>query len=666
MARERYRESRNQSGSATIEAVVSFTGFLFVIFTILNVVNFCRTQMLISNAMDTVTKELTQYSYFYQVSGLQKFDQEIQAIGDSGAANLNDVAGSVGDFYTALSDAADSTEQEMLGLTNSLQDGSFNVDSIDGVLQEIEENGANITASIQGMENQLGDVVDNPVLYIKSIVAVAGSEGMDMVKSHVLAAPLAKALMKKHFGGSEADARLESLGVVDGLDGMNFGMSTIFTKENPDEIHLVVYYKLKLTQMFSWADFEATLCKETRARAWLGGDDVQATVAEPEASGDAGERGPGGDGGDSGEADTPDTPALPEASPEDTLTPEEARALMIERYGQDVVDAVSAGVDTSTWQESDWEYHIWLYQNQEVIEENVTDDNATGEAARNFVIAMFGPEIEAIISAQYDTSNWTLEDWYVAIYLYQAYQTQLQNAAAIKTQMVSMYGQETVDAVSALALGNGIDTTYWSADYWEEQIGTYLRAKWAEENKDDEGGLDANLLDDMGKFTDDALENNYQAYVNRKISKGQTPKDRLEWKKASDYWTKESPVARGNNFNKTVREADIYDYHEVYLENGKRLDSYDPDAGEIISRKATDLDKITEETYRGYLSEFSQKYSEGTKIRSNAYPELDGQELKGQYILEIPASNADISNIDYYKQIAAEYDVILRFTEEVQ
>ncbi|MBR6627859.1 MAG: hypothetical protein IKL04_07785, partial [Lachnospiraceae bacterium] len=181
-----------------------------------------------------------------------------------------------------------------------------------------------------------------------------------------------------------------------------------------------------------------------------------------------------------------------------------------------------------------------------------------------------------------------------------------------------------------------------------------------------EGGLDANLLDDKGKFADDTLENNYQTYVNRKISKGQTPKDRLEWKKASDYWTKESPVARGNNFNKTVREADIYDYHEVYLENGKRLDSYDPDAGEIISRKATDLDKITEETYRGYLSEFSHKYSEGTKIRSNAYPELDGQELKGQYILEIPANNADISNIDYYKQIATEYDVILRFTEEVK
>ena len=179
-------------------------------------------------------------------------------------------------------------------------------------------------------------------------------------------------------------------------------------------------------------------------------------------------------------------------------------------------------------------------------------------------------------------------------------------------------------------------------------------------------GSKANLLDDTGKFIDDTLENNYQAYIKRKISKGQTPKDRLEWKQASEYWTKESPVARGNNFNKTVREADIYDYHEIFLENGKRLDSYDPDAGEIISRKATDLDKISEETYRRYLSEFSSKYSEGTKIRSNAYLELDGQELRGQYILEIPASNANLSNIDYYEKIASEYDVILRFTEEVQ
>ena len=57
-----------------------------------------------------------------------------------------------------------------------------------------------------------------------------------------------------------------------------------------------------------------------------------------------------------------------------------------------------------------------------------------------------------------------------------------------------------------------------------------------------------NLLDDNGEFIDDNLENNYQKYV-KKGQKGQTPKDRLSWKAASDYWTQESPVARGNKIN---------------------------------------------------------------------------------------------------------------------
>ena len=148
------------------------------------------------------------------------------------------------------------------------------------------------------------------------------------------------------------------------------------------------------------------------------------------------------------------------------------------------------------------------------------------------------------------------------------------------------------------------------------------------------------------------------------MRKGQTSKNRLEWKEASDYWTKEYPVARGNNFNKKVRASKKYPYYEIHLKNGKRLDSYDPIIGEIISRKATDLSKITEETYRGYLKEFSQKYSIGTKISSNAYPDLNEKILEGNYIFEIPARNANISGIEHYKDIAKEYNVVIRFTEE--
>ena len=113
-------------------------------------------------------------------------------------------------------------------------------------------------------------------------------------------------------------------------------------------------------------------------------------------------------------------------------------------------------------------------------------------------------------------------------------------------------------------------------------------------------------------------------------------------------------TARGTEFGKVVSSP-----HAV-------LDSLIVQPLKPIIRKATDLDKISEKTYREYLSEFSSKYSEGTTIRSNAYPELDGKTFQGQYILEIPASNAGLSNIENYKKIASEYDGILRFTEEIR
>ena len=69
---------------------------------------------------------------------------------------------------------------------------------------------------------------------------------------------------------------------------------------------------------------------------------------------------------------------------------------------------------------------------------------------------------------------------------------------------------------------------------------------------------------------------------------------------------------------------------------------------------------------------YQKKHIETTYLKLNKntvlvqYPELDGLKLEGDYILEIPASNADISNIQYYEDIAEEYGIKLRFTEEIQ
>jgi len=56
-----------------------------------------------------------------------------------------------------------------------------------------------------------------------------------------------------------------------------------------------------------------------------------------------------------------------------------------------------------------------------------------------------------------------------------------------------------------------------------------------------------------------------------------------------------------NSIKLQKKQTYILPYHEVHLSNGKRLDSY-IDGTDIVSRKATNLDNITEEIYRKYLS----------------------------------------------------------------
>lgn len=170
------------------------------------------------------------------------------------------------------------------------------------------------------------------------------------------------------------------------------------------------------------------------------------------------------------------------------------------------------------------------------------------------------------------------------------------------------------------------------------------------------------LLDDSGKFIDEEAESNYQKYVLRKQKSGKIPRDRIDWKEASDHWKYNSPMARGNEFNKIAEK--IYPFNEVNLANGKRLDSYIP-GEKIISRKATDLSDIEFNTFDKYLSEMIQKYAPGTVIRSNKYKCLNGQILSGKMYLEIPAVNKDFDQIDEYMMYAKEkYDIKIIFLEE--
>ena len=276
MIRKKKQRERSERGSATVEAVVAFTGFLMVIFTILNVVNYCRAQMLISNAMDTAAKELSQYAYFYKMSGLQKFDKAVKDNSDIGAKNLDGVIGTVDGLYKSMTKMKEDGIQEATKITNAFEGKANVVETVKNTLTTMDTDVTNIDTNINSVMSAVVGVGDDPILYMKSIIAVAGNESIDLLKSHVIAAPLAKLFFVKHFGESfeEANEKLKQLGVKDGLDGMNFKMSSVFSSEEPENIHLAVYYKLQLAQFFKGLELEVPICKESVTRAWLGGDNV--------------------------------------------------------------------------------------------------------------------------------------------------------------------------------------------------------------------------------------------------------------------------------------------------------------------------------------------------------------------------------------------------------
>lgn len=177
----------------------------------------------------------------------------------------------------------------------------------------------------------------------------------------------------------------------------------------------------------------------------------------------------------------------------------------------------------------------------------------------------------------------------------------------------------------------------------------------------------ASLLDKAGKFVDAVLEADYQKYVARKSALGKSVRERLDWKQIRDYWLNDSPMARGNAFNRKAVIEQWYDYNEVTLENGKRLGGYTPpkngQAGMIISRKATDLDDIEFTTFENYLKEAQNKYATGSKINAPKYgDELKGKVLEGDIYLEIPASNTTSSRIQEYSNLAkSKYDITIIF-----
>ncbi len=261
------RELKKENGSVTIEATIALTAFMFAIVTILTIVNICVVQARISYGLNTTAKEISQYSYLYSLTGLNKIQSDIYDEGVEGTKDISKMLSDINEVYTEI---------ENLG-----QEAQQPPNDINGVLSKWDS----VIESVQGIEgagsslyDTISDIAKDPKNLMFGIAKLALSKGFDLVKSRLIAAPLTKVMMKRHLvstKGGDVESYLKSLGVIPAangsyLDGLDFTKSSLFP-EGSGVIRLNVSYDVKVIELLP-IDFSFHFNQTAVTHGWPAGE----------------------------------------------------------------------------------------------------------------------------------------------------------------------------------------------------------------------------------------------------------------------------------------------------------------------------------------------------------------------------------------------------------
>lgn len=265
-----------EKGNITIEATIALTTFLFMFIMIYSLITICRAQAKIQVALDGTAKEISQYTYLYNITGLKTSVDGVHSRSKEIEDNVN---GFVGDVSTTL-DGIQTLKEDVGGSIDvgNLEELNGKFEKISTDLKKTGEDAKGVKDTVQ---QALGELSDNPQKIMLGLGTVLASNTLDLATSRVIAEPVCKALIQKHLkrsGSDTADRFCKSVGIVQGtylaqknnFNGLDFSRSTIFA-DGSDEIVLVVTYRIRLLQLLP-IDTELKITQSAVTKGWLGGD----------------------------------------------------------------------------------------------------------------------------------------------------------------------------------------------------------------------------------------------------------------------------------------------------------------------------------------------------------------------------------------------------------
>lgn len=331
------RKNKNR-GSITVEASISLILFVFVMISIISLINICRVQAKVGNALHLAAMDISNVSYLYYLTGMYDLDVTLQQTGSDAEAGVNEHLGKVDKVLAGTEGLLETIGNagkvpEDFSVT-SYQDVTEAYENMQGAIDDVESQLGELKGDSEALLEDMRGIAEDPMAFVKMLVQYGIGKASGAAKNFV-AGLFAESLMIEHIEAEEtidnADTYLKSLGVVDGIAGMSFMASSIFAGDDYTDINLVAIYKVKVFPLLT--DAAIPFAQSASTRAWLSGDVLTAEK-------------------------------MPENTKEDSGDAESA---------EEVEDEVEDETEKSAWEEPN-------FKRSEMIQDEVIEDNKLDES----------------------------------------------------------------------------------------------------------------------------------------------------------------------------------------------------------------------------------------------------------------------------------------------
>ena len=186
-----------ERGSATIEATIGLTAFIFFMMMFIMIVKCVMVQTIMQNALSQTAKEVSQNVYLYKAFGLVSVKQELSSANSAVTKSVSDTKNNLQSIMSAFTEDVDLVNLE---------------DDLSGRFAVIQTN--------------VGEIGDNVETAANNIVAGSIYQLVDAAEKKVCQNSFKKYVTPD---GNSADSYLKKLSIVDGIEGLDFSDSSIMS-----------------------------------------------------------------------------------------------------------------------------------------------------------------------------------------------------------------------------------------------------------------------------------------------------------------------------------------------------------------------------------------------------------------------------------------------------